>query len=168
MLGENAGPELRELILDYVSAQPEVLGCHDLMVHDYGPGQRFASLHVEMDMREDPLYCHELIDDMERECLRNHNIHLVIHYDPVVTDDPELNARKEQVTSILASHDPRLKIHDFRMVKGFSLTNLVFDVTLPLDLRGQEKEIQKLVEDQLNENSNIRYFAVITFDSDMG
>ena len=168
LLGENAGPELRELILDYVSAQPKVLGCHDLMVHDYGPGQRFASLHVEMDMREDPLYCHELIDDMERECLRNHNIHLVIHYDPVVTDDPELNARKEQVTSILASHDPRLKIHDFRMVKGFSLTNLVFDVTLPLDLRGQEKEIQKLVEDQLNENSNIRYFAVITFDSDMG
>ena len=168
LLGENASPELRELILDYVSAQPKVLGCHDLMVHDYGPGQRFASLHVEMDMREDPLYCHELIDDMERECLRNHNIHLVIHYDPVVTDDPELNARKEQVTSILAAQDPRLKIHDFRMVKGFSLTNLVFDVTLPLDLRGKEKDIQKLVEDQLNENSNVRYYTVITFDSDMG
>jgi len=168
LLGENASPELRELILDYVSAQPQVLGCHDLMVHDYGPGQRFASLHVEMDMREDPLYCHELIDDMERECLRNHNVHLVIHYDPVVTDDPELNARKEQVTAILAQRDPRLKIHDFRMVKGFSLTNLVFDVTLPLDLRGQEKEIQKSLEDQLNENSNIRYYTVITFDTDMG
>ena len=168
LLGENASPELRELILDYVSAQPQVLGCHDLMVHDYGPGQRFASLHVEMDMREDPLYCHELIDDMERECLRNHNVHLVIHYDPVVTDDPELNARKEQVSAILAKRDPRLKIHDFRMVKGFSLTNLVFDVTLPLDLRGQEKAIQKMLEEQLNENSNIRYYTVITFDTDMG
>ena len=168
LLGENASPELRELILDYVSAQPHVLGCHDLMVHDYGPGQRFASLHVEMDMREDPLYCHELIDDMERECLRNHNVHLVIHYDPVVTDDPELNARKEQVAAILQKRDPRLKIHDFRMVKGFSLTNLVFDVTLPLDLRGKEKELQKHLEQQLNENSNVRYYTVITFDSDMG
>ena len=168
LLGENASPELRELILDYVTAQPHVLGCHDLMVHDYGPGQRFASLHVEMDMREDPLYCHELIDDMERECLRSHNIHLVIHYDPVVTDDPELNARKAQVSAILAQRDPRLKLHDFRMVKGFSLTNLVFDVTLPMDLRGKEQEIRNLVEQQLNEESNVRYYAVITFDSDMG
>ena len=168
LLGENASPELRELILDYVTAQPHVLGCHDLMVHDYGPGQRFASLHVEMDMRQDPLYCHELIDDMERECLRNHNVHLVIHYDPVVTDDPELNARKAQVSAILAQRDPRLKLHDFRMVKGFSLTNLVFDVTLPMDLRGKEQEIRDLVEQQLNEESNVRYYAVITFDSDMG
>ena len=168
LLGEAADPELRELIVDYISAQPKVLGYHDLMVHDYGPGQRFASIHVEMDVREDPLACHELIDDMERECLRNHNVHLVIHYDPVVTDDPELNARKEQVSAILAKRDPRLKTHDFRMVKGFSLTNLVFDVTLPLDLRGQEKAIQKMLEEQLNENSNIRYYTVITFDTDMG
>jgi len=168
LLGENASPELRELILDYVSSQPNVLGCHDLMVHDYGPGQRFASLHVEMDMRQDPLYCHELIDDMERECLRRHNVHLVIHYDPVITDDPELNARKAQVADILARRDPRLKLHDFRMVKGFSLTNLVFDVTLPLELRGQETEIRAMVEEKLNAESNIRYYAVITFDSDMG
>ena len=168
LLGENASPELRELILDYVTNQPHVLGCHDLMVHDYGPGQRFASLHVEMDMRQDPLYCHELIDDMERECLRSHNVHLVIHYDPVITDDPELNARKAQVSAILQQRDPRLKLHDFRMVKGFSLTNLVFDVTLPLDLRGKEKEIQALVEGRLNAESDIRYYAVITFDSDMG
>ena len=168
LLGEAASPELRALILDYVSAQPSVLGIHDLMVHDYGPGQRFASLHVEMDAGDDPLYCHELIDDMERECLRSHNIHLVIHYDPVVTDDPELNARRDQVSAILAQRDPRLKLHDFRMVKGFSLTNLVFDVTLPMDLRGKEQEIRNLVEQQLNEESNVRYYAVITFDSDMG
>ena len=168
LLGENASPELRRLIQEYVLSQPQVLGCHDLMVHDYGPGQRFASLHVEMDMREDPLYCHELIDDMERECLRRLNVHLVIHYDPVVTDDPELNARKNQVMDILAKKDPRLSVHDFRMVKGFSLTNLVFDVTLPPDLRGREKEIRQTLEQQLNENSDIRYFAVITFDNDMG
>ena len=94
LLGENADPELRQKIVDYVEQQPKVLGYNDLMVHDYGPGQRFASLHVEMDHREDPLECHERIDDMERECLRSHNVHLVIHYDPVVTDDPELTALK--------------------------------------------------------------------------
>jgi len=165
LLGEAASPELRALIVDYIGSQPHVLGYHDLMVHDYGPGQRFATIHVEMDMRQDPLFCHELIDDMERECLRNHNIHLVIHYDPVDVHDPELNARKAQVADILRSRDPRLSLHDFRMVRGYSLTNLVFDVTLPLDLRGQEKEIQQLVENTLNENSAVTYYAVITFDN---
>ena len=88
LLGEGADSELREKIVDYIRRQPQVLGYHDLMVHDYGPGQRYASLHVEMDYREDPLECHERIDDMERECLCSHNVHLVIHYDPVITDDP--------------------------------------------------------------------------------
>ena len=165
LLGEAASPELRELIVDYISTQPYVLGYHDLMVHDYGPGQRFATLHVEMDMREDPLFCHELIDDMERECLRNHSIQLVIHYDPVVTDDPELTARKEQVSQILRSYDERMSLHDFRMVKGNSLTNLIFDVALPSDLRGQEKQIQKRIEDTLNSSSNVTYYTVITFDA---
>jgi len=142
-----------------------VLGYHDLMVHDYGPGQRFATLHVEMDMREDPLFCHELIDDMERECLRNHSIHLVIHYDPVVTDDPELNARKEQVSQLLRTYDERLSLHDFRMVKGTSLTNLIFYVALPSDLRGQEKQIQGAIEKTLNDESNVTYYTVITFDA---
>ena len=67
LLGEAASPELQALIVDYVQANPKVLGYHDLMVHDYGPGQRFATLHVEMDNRDDPLLCHEIIDDMERE-----------------------------------------------------------------------------------------------------
>ncbi len=168
LLGETASPEIRELILDLISAQPKVLGCHDLMVHDYGPGQRFASLHVEMDMREDPLYCHELIDDLERECLRVHNIHLVIHYDPVVTNDPELNARREQVAAILARRDPRLTIHDFRMIRGISLTNLIFDVTMPSDLRDREGDIRAELEAELNENSDVTYYTDITFDTDMG
>jgi divalent metal cation (Fe/Co/Zn/Cd) transporter len=164
LLGQGASPELRARIVDYISAQPHVLGFHDLMVHDYGPGQRFATIHVEMDTRQDPLFCHELIDDMERECLRSHNVHLVIHYDPVVTNDPELNARREQVSAILRSLDPRLSIHDFRMVRGNSMTNLVFDVSLPLDLRGQEQAIREQLEERLNEESDITYYAVITFD----
>ena len=165
LLGEGASPELREKIVDYISRQPMVLGYHDLMVHDYGPGQRFATIHVEMDMQQDPLFCHELIDDMERECLRNHNVHLVIHYDPVDTHDPECNARKEQVAALLRSRDPRLTLHDFRMVRGYSLTNLVFDVTLPPDLRGQEEAIRRELEAALNADSRVTYYTVITFDN---
>ena len=163
LLGEAASPELRELIVDYISEQPHVLGFHDLMVHDYGPGQRFASLHVEMDMRDDPLYCHELIDDMERECLRSHNIHLVIHYDPVVTDDPELNEMRERVTRFFMEKDERLTIHDFRMVRGTGHTNLIFDVAMPANLRGQEKALKKELEAQLR-TDDIIYYTVITFD----
>ena len=164
LLGEAADPELRELIVDYISAQPKVLGYHDLMVHDYGPGQRFASIHVEMDVREDPLTCHELIDDMERECLSSHNIHLVIHYDPVVTDDPELDRLKQKTAALLTQQDQRLSLHDFRMVQGTGHTNLIFDVSLPTGLRGREKEIRKTLEAELNRDSDVTYHTVITFD----
>jgi cation diffusion facilitator family transporter len=164
LLGEAASPELRALIVDYISVQPQVLGYHDLMVHDYGPGQRFASIHVEMDAGDDPLYCHEIIDDMERECLRSHNIHLVIHYDPVITNDPEINRLRNLCVAHLASQDERLTLHDFRMVRGFAHTNLIFDVSLPHDLRGQEKEIQKKLNEEINEGSAMTYHTVITFD----
>ena len=164
LLGENADPELRQKIVDYIEAQPKVLGYHDLMVHDYGPGQRFASIHVEMDRNEDPLVCHELIDDMERECLSSHNVHLVIHYDPVVTDDPELNRMRQLVAAILQVKDSRLSIHDFRMVPGQEHTNLIFDVALPAELRGQEETIQKSLEQALNDLGEGTFYTVITFD----
>ena len=164
LLGENADEELRRKIVDYIASQPRVLGYHDLMVHDYGPGQRFASLHVEMDKNEDPIACHELIDDMERECLKSHNVHLVIHYDPVVTDDPELTRLREAVKSLLAIKDPRLTIHDFRMVPGEGHTNLIFDVALPLELRGQENELKEALEQALSALDGRRYYCVITFD----
>ena len=164
LLGENADPELREKIVDYIVAQPKVLGYHDLMVHDYGPGQRFASLHVEMDCREDPLECHERIDDMERECLRSHNVHLVIHYDPVVIDDPELTALKEKVLCLLQTRDPRLSLHDFRMVPGKRHMNLVFDVALPRDMKDRGEELRKWVDDTLNADGDKIYHVIITFD----
>jgi cation diffusion facilitator family transporter len=164
LLGEAASPELRDLIVDYIQIQPRVLGYHDLMVHDYGPGQRFASIHVEMDAADDPLYCHEIIDDMERECLRSHNIHLVIHYDPVITNDPEINRLRSLCEELLRQRDERLSLHDFRMVRGNSHTNLIFDVSLPHNLRGQEKEIQRELNQKLNDGSAMVYHTVITFD----
>ena len=164
LLGEAASPELRDLIVDYIQIQPRVLGYHDLMVHDYGPGQRFASIHVEMDAADESLYCHEIIDDMERECLRSHNIHLVIHYDPVITNDPEINRLRSLCEELLRQRDERLSLHDFRMVRGNSHTNLIFDVSLPHNLRGQEKEIQRELNQKLNDGSAMVYHTVITFD----
>lgn len=164
LLGENADPELREKIVDNIRACPKVLGFHDLMVHDYGPGQRFASIHVEMDRREDPMECHEIIDDLERECLKSHGVHLVIHYDPIVTDDPELDRMHVRVEQLLHTYDIRLGVHDFRMVPGKGHVNLIFDVVLPTDLRGQEADITAALEKALNQNSGVTYYPVITFD----
>ena len=164
LLGERTSPELQQLIVDYVNQCPKVLGYHDLMVHDYGPGQRFATLHVEMDNREDPLLCHELIDDMERECLQNHNVHLVIHYDPVVTDDPETNRMKALVTAELAAIDPRLQFHDFRIVTGDHITNLIFDISMPAELADRKKHIRSTLETNISKLENKRIYTVITFD----
>ena len=164
LLGESADPELRQKIVDYIQRQPKVLGYHDLMVHDYGPGQRFASLHVEMDRNEDPLLCHEIIDDMERECLRSHNVHLVIHYDPVITDDPELNRMRQLVSALLRVKDHRLTLHDFRMSQGETRTELSFDVDLPGDLQGQEETIRTTLETALNDLGEGEYGITITFD----
>ena len=164
LLGEQADQSLREDIVDYIRSNPRVLGYHDLMVHDYGPGRRYASLHVEMDHREDPMACHDIIDDMERECLRSHNVHLVIHYDPIITDDPELQRLKEETARLLHQQDARLALHDFRMVQGRKHMNLVFDVNLPGELQGSERRIREYVEQALNEGGELRYHVKITFD----
>ncbi len=164
LLGEGADPELRRKIVDKISQNPKILGFHDLMVHDYGPGQRFASIHVEMDRREDPMECHEIIDDLERECLQSHGVHLVIHYDPIITDDPELDRMHVRVEQLLHKTDLRLGVHDFRMVPGKGHVNLIFDVVLPTDLRGREGEIQNMLRQELNRDSSMTYYPIITFD----
>ncbi len=164
LLGEGANPELQKQITDYINGCPMVLGCHDLMVHDYGPGRRYASIHVEIDKNEDPMACHARIDRMERECLKNYGTHLVIHYDPVVTDDPEVNSTKRLVNTIIKVRDSRLTIHDFRMVDDGESVKMSFDMILPEDLRGQEQSIKETVEKALNSLDSKKYYADITFD----
>ena len=169
LLGESADPRLREKILEHIASRPEVLGYHDLMVHDYGPGRQFASLHVEMDYREDPLKCHALIDEMERRCMQQHNVHLVIHYDPVVTNDPELQRLKERCQELLKQQDHRLSLHDFRMIQGQRHMNLVFDVALPSDLRLMQREIRSELECALSREENRVYHVIINYDvADLG
>lgn len=164
LLGQSAPAELQRLIVDYVSSHPKVIGYHDLYVHDYGPGRRFASMHVEMDSKLDALLCHEIIDDMERECFASHGVQLVIHYDPVITDDPELTRINQKVERIVRDFDPRLTTHDFRMVRGTGHTNLIFDIVLPHDLRKKEQAIKEHVLSGLSDEA-MTYYTVITFDS---
>ena len=167
LLGESASPELAALIAELMNKEPRVLGFHDLLVHDYGPGQRFGSLHVEMDQKEDPLSCHELIDDLERLCLEKYNIHLVIHYDPVVVGDPEQDSLRTTIFDALQAIDSRLNLHDFRLVRGANHTNLIFDIALPADLTGQEKKIGKAIDAALaDRGDDMKYYTVITFDAE--
>lgn len=164
LLGENASPELRQQIAELVSSVPEVLGYHDLMVHDYGPGQRFASMHVEMDQSADPLSCHELIDNLERACLQQLKVNLIIHYDPVVIGDAEMDRMRQVVQTLLGQQDERISIHDFRMVRGQGHSNLIFDVALPPELMQHQQAVKRRLDEELAENEPGTYYTVITFD----
>lgn len=164
LLGEGATRELAQQVTEYIRSFPLVLGCHDLMVHDYGPGRRYASLHVELDSREDPMACHELIDEMERGCLKKLGIHLVIHYDPLVTDDAELNRLQQLVSTLLKVRDPRISIHDFRLRHQEDRSDLSFDIVLPPALWGQEEAIKTSLEEALTSLEGRPYVLDVTFD----
>lgn len=162
ILGEGADSTLRKQLTDYIKSCPLVLGCHDLMVHDYGPGKRYASIHVEIDKNIDPLVCHEEIDKIERDCLANYGINLVVHYDPVITDDSEADAVRQTVKDILNSVDSRITIHDFRLLRESGEEKLDFDIAIPVELRDSEQDIK----DCINKGLNGKYELNITFDMD--
>lgn len=163
LLGEKASPELVRSISDLLLSHEGILGIHDLMVHDYGPGQCFASVHAEMSADEDPLRCHDIIDDIERDALHELRVHLVIHYDPIVTDDEELNRMRAVVEETLRAVDPCLSTHDFRMVRGPGHTNLIFDMALPFAMANRKTELKRLVDERVRKEDP-RYYTVITFD----
>ena len=163
LLGEQASPELVSSISELVLRHEGILGIHDLMVHDYGPGQCFASVHAEMSAAEDPLYCHDIIDDIERDALHDLRVHLVIHYDPVVTDDEELNRLRGIVGELLRGIDPAIRTHDFRMVRGPSHTNLIFDMEIPFDLGGRRRELYDAVRQRVRQEC-AHYYTIVNFD----
>ena len=163
LLGKQADAELVKRISDLIMSHEKILGIHDLMVHDYGPGQCFASVHAEMDSRENPLDCHDIIDDIERDALRELRVHLVIHYDPIVTDDEELNQMRALVSAELKQIDPQLTMHDFRMVRGPGHTNLIFDLVIPYSMENRKKELKERIDERVQFEDK-RYYTVITFD----
>ena len=166
LLGEVPDPELIHHIHDTMMARPEVLGVHDLVVHDYGPGRIFATAHAEMDSRADVMESHEVIDELEAQFRREDHLEVTIHYDPIVTDDPEMNGLRSKVHAALKAIDPRLEMHDVRMVKGERHTNLIFDVLLPFDMVGRQAEIKQASQDAIHSDTH-QYFTVINFDLDL-
>lgn len=163
ILGQGPSKEMAQELEAIILAHDGVLGLHDLMVHDYGPNRTYASVHVEVDASEDLLHSHELIDDIERDIYRDMGIHLVIHLDPIVTDDPLLNELREAVETILREIDPVLQYHDFRMARGHHHRNLFFDVVAPFQFRLTETEIGDAIQQALTAHDP-RLYAVITLD----
>ena len=163
LLGQSADAGLVQELRDLILSHEMILGIHDLMVHDYGPGQRFASVHAEMSAEADPLDCHDIIDDVERDALRELRVHLVIHYDPVVMNDAETNRLRGKVAQIVKTYDASLSIHDFRMVQGPGHTNLIFDIALPFSLKEKKPDIRNAIDAGLSKEPT-KFYTVITFD----
>lgn len=163
LLGQQADEETVDKITELVLSHKKVLGVHDLLVHDYGPGRRYASAHVELSADEDPLACHDIIDDIECDVLEKLNVHFVIHYDPVVTNDAEQNEMRRTVGDIVHALDPAFSIHDFRIVRGSSQSKLVFDLAVPYSMIEKKKEIKERIDAALNQKGK-KYITIIRFD----
>ena len=136
LLGESPSPELVEHIERTVMSYPGVLGMHDLMVHDYGPGHQFASLHVEFPAETDPLTAHDVIDNIENDFLKKDRLQVTIHYDPIVTADAAVGVLRARLQEHARQLDPQLSIHDLRIVPGDSHTNVLFDLVFPAGYTG--------------------------------
>lgn len=163
LLGQAPDPKLVQSIVDYVNSYDVVLGTHDLMMHDYGPGRRFITMHVEVDGSDDIMEVHDSIDLIERDINTKYNILATIHMDPINTNDSLTNELKASVTEIVKSINEGYSIHDFRIVSGPTHTNLIFDILIPAGDEIPHKELKQLVTKKIQEK-NSKYFTVIQID----
>lgn len=162
LLGQAPDPQMVRELEEKITAYDGVIGIHDLQVHNYGPGRVFATVHAEVPANRDILVSHDIIDNIEREVGHEMNLNLVIHMDPVVTDDERLNQLHAQVQQIVVGIDSDLSMHDFRAVFGPTHTNLVFDVVVPPGFSLSDSELSRRIEQQVQTLGS--YFCVITVD----
>lgn len=163
LLGKKADKQLVEDIQNAILSDENILGIHDLLVHDYGPGKCYASVHAEFNAKENLLFCHEIIDSIESYVLETLNVNLVIHIDPVMIDDCEWKEIKEYIIEIINKIDPNLSMHDFHLVKCVPQPKLIFDLAVPYRMRDKRNEIkQKIDEIMLIDGKH--YSTVIRFD----
>ncbi len=164
LLGKPADPELVKSIKEYIQQSDKIIGIHDLIIHNYGPGNMIASCHAEVRSDEDFIAVHDSIDIIEREIYSKLNILMTIHMDPVEVDNELVNKCKSRILEIVETIDDSLCIHDFRIVTGETHTNLVFDLVVPYGFKYKNEDIKKIIDDNLKDDE-IKYFTVITFDS---
>lgn len=164
LLGQAPDPEMVRHILEVTRSYPGVLGIHDLIVHDYGPGRQFASLHVEMAASQDVLASHDVIDQIERRFLEQEGLHVIIHYDPIVTDNNEVGEAREYLAKQVKRLDPRLTIHDLRMVPGETHINLIFDLVVPHGFEMPECRLKSEVQ-AMAQSKNPKWQCVVTLEN---
>ena len=163
LLGQAPDPELVQEIRDIVAAHSTVQGIHDLVVHDYGPGRCMISLHAEVPAHGDIMELHDVIDNIERELAEKLHCQAVIHMDPIVTDDAAVGELRRRVAEAVKQVDPRMTIHDFRMVRGTTHSNLIFDAVLPFSAKKTPEQAAQEIR-QLVREMDSGYFAVVTVE----
>ena len=163
LLGKKADPELLRSIADTVMDHEGVLGVHDLIVHDYGPGRKMITLHAEVDETADMLSTHDMIDNIEWELNRKYSCLSTIHMDPIAVNNPETDEAKALVKEALEKIDARITVHDFRLVRGQTHTNLVFDISAPYDIKLSDGELKARAVAEITA-LNDAFNPVITID----
>ena len=164
LIGKAVEPKEYARITDFVEGYDGVLGSHDLIVHNYGPGRSMASIHAEVPNNVEIEASHEVIDQIERDALRLLGVFLVIHMDPVETRDVRVIQAREQVERILEALDPAVAIHDFRMVNGEEQVNLIFDMEVPYEYDNKKQDELKTTLVKLLQITDPRYQCVITVE----
>ena len=165
LLGQAPDKEFVASIQQAAMAHPEILGIHDLIVHDYEPGRGIISFHAEVPSNRDILETHDVIDHLEMELRERFQCDVTVHMDPIVIDNAVINALRSQVTKVVKGIDPHLTIHDFRMVDGPTHANLIFDVMAPYQFRMSDSELIETVQQKIKA-LDPRYFAVVQIDKE--
>lgn len=163
LLGQKPDSEFIEEVMRIVNAHKEIIGTHDLVVHDYGPGRLMITLHAEVDADMDILVAHDAVDNIENELREKLGCSAVVHMDPIVTDDVEVNATREEIKRVVSNIDSRMTIHDFRMVPGPTHTNVIFDVAVPFDTDMDDDELRKILGARIRDVDS-KLNAVIEID----
>lgn len=164
LLGQPPKKEFVDEIHNIVMSYPQVIGMHDLVVHDYGPGRTMVSLHAEVPENSDLLETHDCIDNIEKLLCEKLNCNVVIHMDPVVENDEFSNNLKETITGYLKETvDLTVSLHDFRIVRGNTHTNIIFDVVIPCDYKCTDEEMRMYIQDYIS-SINSTFYSVVTVD----
>ncbi len=150
LLGQPPKPEFVDQIKALVMSHEEILGIHDLIVHDYGPGRVMVSLHAEVDSNGNIMEIHDLIDRIEHEISSKCSCQAVIHMDPILVNDPYTDELKEKIIQIIADLDPEISFHDFRVVKGPTHTNVIFDILLPFDYKYTDEFVLNYINKKIS------------------
>jgi cation diffusion facilitator family transporter len=164
LIGEQNNQQLVNDVVADVKSHKDILGVHDVLCHSYGPTKYFISLHAEINENMSMLDAHDVIDEIEREIKHKFHIDITIHMDPVAVGDPLTDQLKAEVKAELAKISPDLKFHDFRIVRGPTHTNIIFDVLLPYDEKVTQDVIMKSLEAHFNPGEKKTYYFVVDFD----